>query len=146
MIAFISIFIISSIVSLGPKNSATDTDLTTFLREDATSDHAYIVNQYQCIQFAMDLTHNASIAGFHFKYAIISPNTAFPEGHIIVAIINNTGAWRFIEPQNDRDITQDILSNGVEDTITIVDTTDVSVTAMRKVRINNSGIIQVLHV
>ena len=98
----------ASRVSLAAKQEVMD-----FLASDATNDTAYNWVTYNCLNFAVDLWHNAYLAGFDAFLIILNKKGIF--SHVCLGFYaedgnssdsaywfdRNGGCWFYVDPQKD---------------------------------------------
>jgi len=93
---------------------------------DDTDKISYDPGRFQCVQFAETLVKNANRAGFTLYYVHIKPYPFFDSypylsnnGHAIVAYPAG-GGWVFVEPQQDRVMNNDLLTDKASEHVVIL--------------------------
>ena len=75
-------------------------ELEYWLFQDKTNHHTYIINQYDCDDFAYDLVQNAIYDGYFFTLYLDNVHLDKKVRHLMCAVIIG-GSLYVIEPQND---------------------------------------------
>lgn len=83
--------------------------LISFIENDTTNLHEYSLS-YVCVDFALDLLHNASLQNISSGFVILSYHES--QEHAITCFNTTDDGIIYIEPQNDNDITSDITILG----------------------------------
>lgn len=82
-------------------------DVYDFIEDDRTDENEYIIGEYTCRNFAIDLKFNSFKIGYLCYYTIVN----FPESsHAIVSFNTTDRGLVYIEPQND-DIMEPQIGN-----------------------------------
>lgn len=100
----ILMIVIVIILMISISNAESDiVTIKTFLKQDTTNNHQYIMPNYVCVQFAYDLARNASEYNITMGGAILGTNSEFKglKNHMMNYVYIN-GSIYLIEPQNDQ--------------------------------------------
>lgn len=81
-------------------------EMKTFLKQDETSEHAYLRNEYICVDFAANVKANAAEEGIRCAYVVVE--YLGTTGHAIVAFDTTDKGLVYIEPQFDWEVQPEI--------------------------------------
>ena len=81
-------------------------EMQDFLKQDETSEHAYLRDEYICVDFAANVKANAAREGIRCAYVVIE--YLGTTGHAIVAFDTTDRGLVYIEPQYDWEVQLEI--------------------------------------
>lgn len=140
-LAMLSSAIVSTVQGIEPLGIAEQYRFIHFLEDDQTNLNKYDADEYNCLDYALNLWENATKEGYSIAIVNIAACSSYPDGHYVVAYTVAGNGWVVVEPQNDAVITDTLQADGVAENITMIDPWNMQRTDQMTLKLTKSSIL-----